>query len=382
MPEAWIALIAATAIAFYIMAGYPLLLAVLQGRTAPPIAKDLTYQTTVSAILTVYNGGAFIRSKLEALFALDYPKELLEIIVVSDGSSDETEAIVREFAGLGVALLAIPHAGKAAAVNRGLARATGEILFFTDVRQPLDRMALRHLVANFADPTIGAVSGELRLLRGGAGEQADMDLYWRYEVWARKRHTQIDSLFNTTGCIYAMRRNLAQPIPPDTLSDDAVLPQRAFFQGYRVILDPEAIAMDYPALQGTEFRRRWRTLAGLWQVFARCPKLFTSSDRMRFHFLSHKFSRLMLPWILVAIWVATAALPRSSERSWMMAGDCGLVLLAFLDPLVPARMWLKRLSSPARTFLAMNLASLAAIVVFFIPAHRLWVPTRVKTVPH
>jgi cellulose synthase/poly-beta-1,6-N-acetylglucosamine synthase-like glycosyltransferase len=378
MPVAWIVLLAATAVALYIMAGYPLLLSVMQGRKAPPIAKDLRYQTTVSVIMTVYNGAAFIRAKLESLLNLDYPKQFLEIIVVSDGSSDETESIVREFGGRGVVLIVAPHAGKAAAVNRGLERAMGEILFFTDVRQPLDRMALRHLVANFADPTVGAVSGELRLERGGTGEQADMDLYWRYEVWARKRHSRIDSVFNTTGCIYAMRRNLAEPIPPDTLSDDAVLPQRAFFRGYRIILDPEAIAVDYPALHGTEFRRRWRTLAGLWQVFARRPQLFTSADRMRFHFLSHKFSRLMLPWSLITILVATAALPGSPERSWMMAGDGALLLLAILDPLVPPRTSLKRLSSPARTFLGMNLASLAAIVVFFIPAHRLWVPTRVR----
>ncbi|HEY1760720.1 MAG TPA: glycosyltransferase family 2 protein [Bryobacteraceae bacterium] len=378
MPVAWIVLLAATAVALYIMAGYPLLLSVMQGRKAPPIAKDLRYQTTVSVIMTVYNGAAFIRAKLESLLNLDYPKQFLEIIVVSDGSSDETESIVREFGGRGVVLIVAPHAGKAAAVNRGLERAMGEILFFTDVRQPLDRMALRHLVANFADPTVGAVSGELRLERGGTGEQADMDLYWRYEVWARKRHSRIDSVFNTTGCIYAMRRNLAEPIPPDTLSDDAVLPQRAFFRGYRIILDPEAIAVDYPALHGTEFRRRWRTLAGLWQVFARRPQLFTSADRMRFHFLSHKFSRLMLPWSLITILVATAALPGSPERSWMMGGDGALLLLAILDPLVPPRTSLKRLSSPARTFLGMNLASLAAIVVFFIPAHRLWVPTRVR----
>ena len=81
---------------------------------------------------------------------------------------------------------------------------------------------LRHLVANFADPSIGAVSGRMRLLRAGRGEQADMDLYWRYEVWARQQHSNIDSIFSTTGCIYAMRRDSGGPIPPDTLSDDAM----------------------------------------------------------------------------------------------------------------------------------------------------------------
>ena len=249
--------------------------------------------------MAVYNGAAQIRAKLETLLALDYPQDLLQIIVVSDGSTDETESMVMEYADRGVQLIAAPHRGKAAALNLAFQQATGELLFFTDVRQPLDPMSLRHLVANFADPTIGAVTGELRLLKGEAGEQADMDLYWRYEVWAREKQSRIDSIFTATGCIYAMRRKLARPLPPDTLSDDAALPLLAFFKGYRVIFDPAAIAMDYPAVAGTEFRRRFRNLAGLWQTFARNPQLFSSGNRMRFHFLSHKFGRLMLPWAIL-----------------------------------------------------------------------------------
>ena len=193
-------------------------------------------------IVAVHNGATFIGRKLESLFALDFPKELLEILVVSDGSTDSTETIVQEWAGRGVVLLAVPRGGKVAALNQALLRATGEILFFTDVRQPLDPQALRHLVANFADPTVGAATGELRLLSGDDGHQTDMELYWRYEVWVRKHHSRIDSLFNTTGCIYVIRRELAAPMSPDTLTDDAaVMPLRAFFRGYRVILDPEAI---------------------------------------------------------------------------------------------------------------------------------------------
>ena len=206
---AWTLLIASAAIAFYIIAGYPVLLAAGFRRGAPPVAKDLSHQTTVSVIVAVHNGAAFIAAKLESLSALDYPKELVQIIVVSDGSTDNTEAIVREWSPRGVVLLRVPRGGKVAALNEALARASGEILFFTDVRQPLDAQALRHLVANFADPTVGAVSGELRLCRGDDGHQADMELYWRYEVWVRKRHSYIDSVFNTTGCIYAMRRELA-----------------------------------------------------------------------------------------------------------------------------------------------------------------------------
>src|ERR1017187_9084869 len=158
MPIASILLIASVAIACYIIVVYPILLATGFRRSAPPVAKDLSHRTTVSVIVAVHNGAAFIRAKLDSLFALDYPKELVETIVVSDGSTDETETIVREWSQRGVVLLAVPRAGKVAALNRALARASGEILFLTDVRQPLDPQALHHLVANFADPTVGAVS--------------------------------------------------------------------------------------------------------------------------------------------------------------------------------------------------------------------------------
>jgi cellulose synthase/poly-beta-1,6-N-acetylglucosamine synthase-like glycosyltransferase len=376
---AYLALILSAALIFHIVAGYPLLLARSSRAVRPPVAKDPAFETTVSAIVAVHNGEAMIRRKLETLLALDYPRELVNIIVVSDGSTDGTEVIVREFDDRGVTLLTAPRGGKAAALNRGLAAASGEIVFFTDVRQPLEPRCLRHLVANFADPTVGAVTGELRLLRGDTGEQADMDLYWRYEIWARRRHSEIDSLFTATGCIYAMRRALTGPLPADALSDDAVLPLRAFFKGYRVIFDPAAIAFDYPAIAGTEFRRRFRNLAGLWQIHARLPELFTSRNRMRFHFLSHKFSRLLLPWLLLLFFGAAAALPSSLFRTSVLIAGAAWVLAALFDGFIPRSFPLKRLTSPARTVLVMNVAALAAIAVFFVPATRLWTQTRVQS---
>jgi poly-beta-1,6-N-acetyl-D-glucosamine synthase len=219
----------------------------------------------------------------------------------------------------------------------------------------------------------------LKLLPGEDGEHKDMDLYWRYEVLARKRHSDIDSLFTTTGCIYAMRRSLADPIPPDTLSDDATMALRAFFRGYRVIFDPAAIAYDYPAVAGTEFRRRFRTLAGLWQLHARMPQIFTRGNRMRFHFLSHKFSRLVLPWALLLFAGASIALPASRFRTSLLVIELAFALLAVANRFVPKGFPLKRLSSPAQTFLVMNAAALAAVAVFFIPATRLWKPTRVAS---
>src|SRR5690348_2160625 len=127
---AYAALFLGTAVAAYILIGYPILLAILARRRKPrPVAKDLRFQTSVSVIMAVYNGAAFVRAKLDSLLALDYPRELLQILVVSDGSTDATNQIVKEYAARGVELIEAPHAGKAAAVNLALPRANGEILF-------------------------------------------------------------------------------------------------------------------------------------------------------------------------------------------------------------------------------------------------------------
>lgn len=375
---AWIVLLAATMLAVYVVIGYPILLAMRLDKNAPPVRKDLNFTPSVSVILAVYNGAAFIQKKIETLFQLNYPANLIEFVIVSDGSTDETESIIRSIGDPRVRLIVQAKAGKSAALNAALQVATGDVLFFTDVRQPLEKQSLRHLVANFADPTIGAVTGKLVILKGDTGEQADMDLYWRYELWARSRHSEIYSLFNTTGCIYAMRRNLVEPIPTDTLSDDAAIPLIGYFRGYRIIFDPEAVAYDYPAIAGTEFRRRFRNLAGLWQVHTRFPKLFSGSNPMRLHFLSHKFGRLALPWVIVAIYVSTALLPESGWRTFLLWNEALLILLAVGDRFVPRKTRLKRITSPARTFFAMNLAAMVAVQVFFISANRLWVPTQVS----
>ena len=370
-------LLIAAAIAFYILAGYPLLLALLKWRNAPAIAKSFEFQPTVSVILAVHNGAAFIHNKLKCLCSLDYPRECVEIIVVSDGSTDATETLVEKCDDPRVRLLRAPRGGKAAALNLGMEHARGDMLFLTDVRQSLESASLRHLMANFADPTVGVVTGEMRLLSGDRGEQADMDLYWTYELWARAKHSSIYSTFNTTGCIYAIRRSLVRPLPADTLTDDAALPLAAYFRGYRIVFEPEAIAYDYPAVAGTEFRRRLRTLAGLWQVYTRFPALVTANHRMRFHFLSHKFSRLLLPWAILGIYASTLVQPSSSWRTLLLTGEALLIVLALVDSLIPRSLVVKRLTSPVRTFFLMSFAALAATLVFFVPANKLWVPTQV-----
>ena len=365
-------------IGLYVVAVYPVLLKYWR-RAAPAVKKDREFLPTVSVLLAVYNGEDFIQKKLESLLALRYPAHLLDVVVVSDGSTDGTDGIVAGLTDRRIRLVKAPHGGKSAAVNAGLIHTLGEIIFFTDVRQTLDPDALSHLVANFADPSVGAVTGAPHFLHSHpVGEQVDMDLYWRYELWTRQRHSQIDSVLVTTGWVYALRRDLAEPIPSDTLTDDAIIPLRVLLRGYRVIFDAEALAFDYADIQGGEFRRKLRTLAGLWQVCVRVPGLFTRANRMRFHFLSNKVTRLVLPWAILGFCAATFALPASRFRLVLLIAELSGLALALLDGFLPRHSLLRRISSPARSFLIVNAASLLSVMVFFVRPETLWRPTRVK----
>lgn len=368
--------------ALYILFGYPLVLRCIPVR-ARSVAKDPGFTPSVTVLMAVHDGEAFLEARLENLLALDYPRDRLELFVISDGSTDDTEAIAARYADRGVTLLRVPRGGKAAALNAGMARASGEILLFCDVRQRFDARALRELAANFADPQVGVVTGELRIPQpGGAqGEQADMDLYWRYELWVRGIHSALWSLFNTTGCIYAMRRSLARPLPPGTLGDDAALPLLAYRAGFRIVFEPTAIAYDYPTQTGGEFRRRMRTLSGAWQVWSRFPDLLVPAHRMWLHFVSHKLGRLLLPWLLLVAAIASFFLPASPWKWLILVGEAVLLLVTVVEPLLPARFPLRRMFSLCRTFFVMNAAALLSTRVFFVSPQKMWArPTKVDRV--
>jgi biofilm PGA synthesis N-glycosyltransferase PgaC len=360
----------------YTIGIYPLLLALRAWwRPRPSIRAAL--QARVSVILPVHNGERWIGAKLDSVLALNYPPELLEILVVSDGSTDATESIVGEHARkANIHLLPIPRQGKAGAINAGLDRAQGEILFFTDVRQPLDRESLRNLVACFADPAVGVASGELVIGEGQDIEEASVGLYWKYEKWIRKQLSSVDSVLGATGCIYAMRRNLATRLPENTLVDDMYLPLAAFFRGYRVILDDSAVAYDYPTQLSSEFRRKVRTLAGVYQIIGQYPALLGPSNRMWIHFVSHKLARLLMPYALIAAGAASFGLPGPWNRL-ALASQALFYLAAVADHWLPGRSPLKRITSPVRTFSVLMAAALCAVSVLFVPTRILWKETRV-----
>ena len=373
----WIGLfVAAVGFCAYTLFGYPLLLAMISRGRGRAVRKA-PLRARVSVILPVHNGAQWIESKLQSILRLKYPPDLVETIVLSDGCTDATDEIVRGFtARANVTLLTLPRGGKAAALNAGIAAARGEILFFTDVRQELAPDSLANLVECFADPEVGAASGELIIREGQGTEEASVGLYWKYEKWIRKQLSKIDSVMGATGCIYAMRRELARPLPSGTLVDDMYLPLGAFFQGYRVILDDSARAYDFPTQLASEFRRKVRTLAGVYQVIGQYPALLTPRNRMWIHFVSHKLARLLLPWAMLLALVASFGLPEPWNR-WTLAAQGAAYGVAVADFLLAEGAPLKRLTSPARTFIVLMAASLCAVAIFFVPAGSLWSHTRV-----
>jgi poly-beta-1,6-N-acetyl-D-glucosamine synthase len=358
----------------YVLFGYPLLLAWLARRPVP-VHKRFEPKT-VTAILPVHNGEPWLAKKLDSIFAMDYPSGLLDVIIISDGSTDRTAEIARAHAESSpITLIELPRGGKSTALNAGIARATGEILFMTDVRQRLAPASLKALVSCFADPSVGAVSGELILLEGETKAESNIGLYWRYEKWIRKRQGALDSVPGATGAIYALRRNLARPLAPYTLDDDVMLPMAAFFAGYRILFEENAIAYDHPTGLETEFRRKVRTLAGIYQVIHAYPALLVPTNRIWIHFVSHKFARLLLPFALIAIAASCWFLP-DPWRTLAVLAQAAVYALAATDTILPEKFPAKKLTSPARTFVVMMAASLAALSIWYRPPQNFWtVPT-------
>jgi len=295
----------------YAYCGYPLVLLLWKWWAPRPVQKA-PLEPDVTLVLAAFNERDNIRQKILNCLSLDYPREKLQIIVSLDGPTDGTEVVALTFASQGVQLSYAPkHVGKAAAINSAVARAQGSVLVFVDARQVLNRNVIRELAANFSDGSVGAVSGELVLARGGTGESGGVGLYWRYETLIRTLESQIHSVVGATGALYAIRRRFFRELPPDTLLDDVVVPMSVVLNGGRVVLDRSARAFDQPVEPEKEFGRKVRTLAGNFQLLARMPQLLSPwRNPVFFQFVSHKVTRLFVPYLLVALLVANLFLLR------------------------------------------------------------------------
>ena len=376
----WVFWASAVVIA-YAYVGYPLLLWVRSWWSPRPVMRG-TDTPPVSAVMVVRNEDAAIGPKLQNLLTLDYPPEQLEVVVVSDGSNDGTAAVLAEFqknefanGGSRVRTLLKPESrGKAAGLNDAIGMARGEVLLFTDARQPIEPGALRLLIENFGDPEVGVASGELMLGDPASGETGKgMGLYWRIEKKIRELESASGSVAGATGAIYCARRALLDPLPEGTILDDVLLPMQVVRRGSRIIFDARARAWDSPDLGSSrEFARKVRTLSGNYQLLQLAPWLLGSGNAIRFEFISHKLLRLVVPFALVALLVASLFLPTPFYRIALFAqlAFYALSLVALGGMKIGP---LSRIADPARTFVVLNSAALVAFVNFVTGRKAVWI---------
>jgi cellulose synthase/poly-beta-1,6-N-acetylglucosamine synthase-like glycosyltransferase len=358
----------AVALVGYAYVGYPLLLMLLARFRDREIDRRSS-TPFISVVISVYNESENIGAKLDNILSSDYPPERVEILVISDGSDDGTDEIVRGHPDERVSL-SRPFAerrGKAQMLNTAIPGTCSEIIVLTDARQPFEPGALKGLASYFADPTVGAVSGELHLeIVESTGISEGLYSYWQYEKTVRKLQSRVDSVIGATGAIYAIRRSLFRPIPDDTNIDDVAIPMSIAMQGYRVVFAPEAKAFDRAAESSRqEWVRKVRTLSGNYALLFQMPHLLNPRrNRLFFHFVSHKVaSRLLVPFALVTALVANLFVREGIYAYTLMAQILFYALGAVGLWLESRSIHLKILSLP-NTFLLLNASALAGLFHF------------------
>ena len=346
--------------AFYAYFGYPAAL-LLWARVGPrPVDWSGEFTPSVSILLPVHNEEKTLRARLENLDQLDYPRDRLEVIVVSDGSTDSTMSIAREFAEQvkWLSVLELPEqSGKAGALNRALSEARNEIVVFTDAGILVATDSLRALAAPFESPHIGCVSGEDHVA-GGGGEA----LYGRYELFLRTQESRVASIVGASGSYYAQRRVLCASFP-EGVAPDFLSVLRTVDAGYRSVTEPGARGvMRATTSHGREFRRKVRTLVrGMTGLFAHAHLLNPlRSGSYAFVLFSHKLMRWFVPFFLLVMlgshlallssgWFRVLAVP---HLGFYLAGFVGLVKVPWLRDQLPVRV--------ATYFITVNAAILVA----------------------
>jgi cellulose synthase/poly-beta-1,6-N-acetylglucosamine synthase-like glycosyltransferase len=376
---AWWLFWGALGLMVYTYVGYPLLV-VLRGLIWPRAIMRGPATPTVSVIIAAYNEASVITKKLDNTFALNYPRELLEVVVASDGSDDGTDELVARYGKPNVRLLVLPRQGKNRTLNDAVAAARGDILVFSDADSMLASDALLHLVAPFSDPGVGGVGGDFRYASAqgeGEGERA----YWSVDRALKQLQSRAGSMTSATCQIYAMRRTLFKPLPVG-VTDDFVTSIQVPAAHHRLVFEPRAVAHGPVAASSeAEFRRKVRVmtagLRGVWSVRQVLNPL--EYGFFAIQLCSHKVLRrlMVMPMIVLCI---TA--PMLWRHGWLYQlatigqfGMHGAGLLGFL--LRKTRVGRSKLLSLPFFFEMVNAASVVALVKLLRgERHDIWVPQR------
>jgi len=289
------------------------------------IDEESSRLPSVSLIIAAYNEERVIEEKIRNSLALDYVPEKLEIIVVSDGSNDDTPDIVRRYSSEGVVSLHRPERrGKTAALNRAVSFARGEVLVFSDANTFYNREALRKLSRHFVDPRIGGVCGRKDIFTDETRQSSLGDsLYWKYESFLKGLESSVGSITGADGEIFAMRRSLYKEIDETVINDDAEVTFQIVKAGQRILYDSEAISKEFASVTlKDDFYVKVRMVAGGFQTIVRhWPFLLFSFRPFAFQFISHKVFRWLVPEFLGIAFICSALLARQAFYGILFAAQ-------------------------------------------------------------
>jgi cellulose synthase/poly-beta-1,6-N-acetylglucosamine synthase-like glycosyltransferase len=323
-------------------------------RRVPVLQEDALPE--ISFLIPAFNEETRLPQKVINLREMDYPREKMQLIFVSDGSTDATNDILKALPDPNIETIILPRrSGKATALNHAVLRARHEILVFSDASTLFAPDALRKLVRHFVDSRVGAVCGALQF-QASAESQKTEGIYWKYESMLRLMEARLGATLTASGAVYALRRAAYVTLDPDTVLDDFIIPMNARKAGYRVAYDPEAIATDFApdSIEG-EFTRRVRLATGSFQSL-----IFLLRVQMggfgRFAFISHKLCRWILPLLLCVLLISNLSLVRYPEYAVFGLAQLSFYLWAGLGFLCRKRLQGVRYALLAYFLLAMNLA--------------------------
>lgn len=300
----------------YVYVGYPLLVW-LVSRASPKEIKRGAVEPFVTILITAYNEEKDIRAKLENTLRIDYPAQKLDILVASDGSTDNTDKIVGEFAADGVRLFRQEgRKGKTYTQNKAVEQAKGEIILFSDATTMYEQNVLQAMLPNFADESVGCVAGKLIYVDdsdSGIGKGAKS--YWNYETFLKESESRACSLIGVSGCLYAVRKSAYQPMYPEACSDFLICTV-VYRQNLRSIYEPNAICTEKTNRRtDKEFQMRVRvisqTFTDLWRNRSMMNPL--KSGFYAVELISHKLLRYAVPFLLLLILTSSAILAHSSN---------------------------------------------------------------------
>lgn len=331
----WIAVL----VPFYAYAGYPLVLMALRLLIHRSV-KKAPIEPFISLLIPAYNEDDVIARKIENSLALDYPPDRMEIVVASDGSKDRTVETAGKLAdGDRVRVLAFAeNRGKIATLNASIPQLRGEIVVFSDAPAMLLPNSVRLLLENFADPAVGAASGLYKIVKA---DEVDVgkseDFYWKYETFLKIQESRLASTLGGHGHLHAIRKELYPYPPPGTINDDYIIPVSVLAKGYRAVYEPRAIVYE-EAHEMTGFGRRIRIMAGNIQQLREIKGLLRPLRPLAlFFFLSHKLSRLLVPFAMLAALIANLFLLGSPLYFALFCGQVFFYLLALFGMLLPLR---------------------------------------------